>query len=103
NIALLKAAILQQCDPELEAPVKARIDVWDGILSVLDDSVIQVMDAAIKEADEERQAGQNKTLAASFTKMLGALRQHPLAAVADSNPFGKFGIRGPLESMLTSL
>jgi len=104
NIAALKAAILQQCDPELEAQVKARIDVWDGILTIVDDnSILPVIEQAIKEADEERQAAQNKVLGASFAKMLTALHQHPLASVADTNPFGKFAIRGPLESMLTNV
>lgn len=103
NVAALKAAILQQCDPELEAPVKAKIDAWDGIVAVLDDSVLTVIEEAIKEPDEERQAARNKTLAASFNKMLAALHQHPLISVADSNPFGKFAIRGPAESMLTNL
>jgi len=104
NIAALKAAILQQCDPELEAPVKTRINVWDGILAIVDDnSILPVIEQAIKEPDEERQAERNRTLAATFPKILAALRQHPLVSVADSNPFGKFAIRAPLESMLTSL
>jgi len=103
NIATLKAAILQQCDPELEAPVKAKIGAWDSILPILDDSVLTVIEEAIKEPDEDRQAERNKTLAASFTKMLAALHQHPLIPVADSNPFGKFAIRTPLESMLTTV
>ena len=103
NIAALKSAILTQCDPELEAPVKARINVWDGILTIMDDSIIPVIDEAIKEQDEDRQVERNKSLAASVTKMLTALRAHPLAPVADANPFGKFAIRGPLESVLTGL
>jgi hypothetical protein len=104
GIASLKSAILQQCDPELEAPVKAKIDVWDGILGVVDDSIlIPLIDAAIKETEPDRQAGQNQKLAATVAKVTAALQQHSLASVADSNPFGKFYIRAPLNLMLSRL
>lgn len=104
NIASLKAAILQQCDPEIEGLVKAKIDVWDGILSVVDDSfLIPLIDEAIKETEPERQTQHNQKLAGSVTKLASALQQHPLAAVADANPFGKFYISGPLNLMLNRL
>lgn len=103
HTAALQAAILKECDPELESAVKAKLDGWEGLVTVMDDSIILKIDKAIKEPDEERQAGHNLILVEAFTKTLAALRKHPFAPVADSNPFGKFFIRAPLESLLTKL
>jgi hypothetical protein len=104
GITALKAAILQQCDPELEAPVKAKIDVWDGILGVVDDKLlVPLIDAAMKETVIARQAEHNQKLAGLMTNLTAALQQHSLASVADANPFGNFSIRAPLDSMLSRL
>jgi hypothetical protein len=104
GIATLKAAILSQCDPELQAPVNGKINVWDGILGIVDDSVIiPTIDEAIKETDAGRQVEYKKQLAGIVAGLVSTLQQHSLASVADSNPFGKFHVRAPLNVMLSRL
>lgn len=103
NTAAFKAAILKACDPELESLVKATIDPWQGFDEVLDDGIIQKIDQAIKETDAEAQADHNARIAQALAKIRNDLNKHPFANVVDSNPFGKFFIRAPLEMMLTKL
>jgi hypothetical protein len=104
NIGVLKKSILDNCDPELEALVKPKINVWDGILGVVDDNLLLPMiEAAIKETEATRHPEHHQKLAASVAGINTALMQHPLAAVADENPFGKFYIRAPLTMMLGRL
>ena len=45
----------------------------------------------------------NKALVQLATRQLSDLRNHPLAAVADNNPFGTFTICSPVETVLTKI
>ena len=103
STAAFKAAVLKECDPEIEGVVKSRLDQWEGLVGLMDDSIIQKIDKAIKESDQEAQAEHTQHLAKAIAKLRDALHKHPFAAVADSNPFGKFSMRAPLELVLTRL
>jgi len=104
NIAKLKETILQHCDPEIETLIKAKIDVWDGILSIVDDShFIPLIEEAIKETEPAQHPEHHKKLAGSVVTITSNLEKHQLASVADANPFGKFYIHGPLNLMLGKL
>ncbi|EDY20657.1 hypothetical protein CfE428DRAFT_1854 [Chthoniobacter flavus Ellin428] len=104
SITTLKETILQHCDPEIETLVKARIDVWDGILGIVDDSLfIPLIEEAIKETEPANHPEHHKKLAGSVATITSNLEKHQLASVADANPFGKFYIHGPLHLMLGKL
>lgn len=103
GVFALKNAIFKECDKELEAAVKAKIDSLNGILTAMDDGIITKIEDAGREADAERQTERNNELAKFANHLLAALRKHPLASVADVNPFGSFTIRGPLETVLTKI
>jgi hypothetical protein len=97
----LKNAILKECDPELRKAVEAKLNELSGIFAMLDDSIVQKIEDAGREADEERQHERNEELAKLGNKMLTAFRGHRLANVVDKNPFGSFTIRAPIETFLT--
>ena len=103
GVFALKNAIFAACDPELKDLVKARIDQLNSILVVMDEAIIPKIQEAGSENDEERQAEKNKTLGQFAAKQLADLRNHPLAAVADNNPFGTFTICSPVEAVLTKI
>ena len=103
GVFTLKNAIFAACDPELKDLVKARIDNLNSILVVMDDAIIAKIQEAGSENDEERQAEKNQALAQLAAKQLAAMRNHPLAAVADNNPFGTFTICSPVEAVLTKI
>lgn len=103
GVFALKKAILAECDPELEAEVKAKIDTLNNLLTLMDDGIVVKIQEAGNEPDEERQAERNQSLVKFADNLLNALRTHPLAEVADRNPFGSFVIRAPLESVLTKI
>jgi hypothetical protein len=103
GVFALKNAIFKECDPELKDPVKAKIDSLNSILTVMDDGIIAKIEDAGREADAERQMERNQELAKFANTVLGALRKHPLAPVADSNPFGTFTICSPVETVLTRI
>jgi hypothetical protein len=99
----LKNAILQACDPELKDEVKAKINQVNSILAPLDDVIVKKIDEARSDSDEERRTGREKAIGKLATERLQTLRQHPLAGVADSNPFGNFTIRAPMEEFFTKI
>jgi len=103
GVFALKKAILAQCDAELETEVKAKIDSLNSVLTIMDDGIVVKIQEAGNEPDEERQAERNQALVKFAGNLLNALRTHPLAEVADNNPFGSFAIRAPLESVLTKI
>jgi hypothetical protein len=103
GVFALKNAIFKECDPELKDPVKAKIDSLNSILTVMDDGIMTKIEDAGREADPERQVERNQELAKFAGTLLDALRKHPLAAVADSNPFGTFTICSPVETVLTRI
>jgi hypothetical protein len=103
GVFALKNAIFAACDPELKDPVKARIDELNSILALMDDAIIAKIQDASSEADEERQVEKNKMLAQFAEKQMAALRSHPLAPVADNNPFGTFTICSPVQAVLTKI
>ena len=103
GVFALKKAIFAACDPELKDAVKAKIDQLNSILAVMDDAIIARIQEAASEGDEDRQAEKNKALVQLATKQQADLRNHPLAAVADNNPFGKFTICSPVETVLTKI
>lgn len=103
GVFALKNAIFKECDQELEKAVKAKIDELNGIITVMDDGIIAKIEDAGREADPERQVERNQELAKYANNVLAALRNHPLARVADSNPFGTFTIRVPVETALTKI
>jgi hypothetical protein len=99
----LKKAILEACDPELKDVVKAKIDGVNTILAPLDDVIVKKIDEARSDSDEERRTGREQAIGKLANERLQALRQHPLAGVADSNPFGNFNIRAPMEEFFTKI
>jgi hypothetical protein len=103
GVFALKNAIFAACDPELKDEVKAKVDQLNSILSVMDDAIIVKIQEASSEADEERQGEKNRALAQFAGKQLTALRSHPLAKVADANPFGNFTICRPVEDILNKI
>ncbi|HZR18332.1 MAG TPA: hypothetical protein VFE51_13650 [Verrucomicrobiae bacterium] len=103
GVFALKNAIFAACDPELKKEVQAIVDRLNSILSVMDDAIIVKIQEAGSETDEERQAEKNRALAQFAGKQLSALRSHPLAQVADSNPFGNFTICRPVEDVLNKI
>ena len=103
GIFALKKAILAECEPELEKEVKAKIDSLNSMLTIMDDGIVAKIQDAGNAADEERQAERNQALVKFADNLLKTLRAHPLAEVADHNPFGSFAIRAPLESVLTKI
>lgn len=103
GVFALKKAILAECDPELEKEVKAKIDNLNHLLTVMDDGIVVKIQEAGNEPDEERQTERNQALVKFADNLLNTLRTHPLADVADRNPFGSFVIRAPLESALTKI
>jgi hypothetical protein len=103
GVFALKNAIFAACDPELKEQVKAKIDQLNSILTVMDDAIIAKIQEAGSETDEERQAEKNRALAQFAGKQLAALRSHPMASVADANPFGNFTICRPVEEILNKI
>jgi hypothetical protein len=101
GVFALKNAIFAACDPELKDLVKARSDALNSILEPMDDAIIAKIQEAGSEADEERQAERNQALVKFANTMLAAVRNHPLAKVVESNPFGTFTIHTPVEAVLT--
>jgi hypothetical protein len=99
----LKKAILEACDPELKDLVKVKVNSVNSILAPLDDVIVKKIDEARSDSDDERRAGREKAIGKLATDRLQALRQHPLAGVADSNPFGNFTIRAPMEEFFTKI
>lgn len=99
----LKKAILEACDPELKDLVKVKVNSVNSILAPLDDVIVRKIDEARSDSDDERRAGREKAIGKLATERLQALRQHPLAGVADSNPFGNFTIRAPMEEFFTKI
>jgi hypothetical protein len=97
----LKNAIFKECDPELKKAVEARINELSTLFTVLDDSIVDKIEAAGRESDHERQVELNQALAKFAGNMLTSFRGHPLANVVDQNPFGTFTIRAPVENVLT--
>jgi hypothetical protein len=99
----LKKAILEACDPELKDLVKVKVNSVNSILAPLDDIIVKKIDEARSDSDDERRAGREKAIGKLATERLQALRQHPLAGVADNNPFGNFTIRAPMEEFFTKI
>src|SRR5205807_9398622 len=87
GVFALKNAILQECDPELLDPVKAKIDQLNSILNVMDDSIVSKIQEAGNEGDPERQLQRNQALAKFAGSVLANLRGDPLASAAENNPF----------------
>lgn len=100
GVLALKNAILSTCDPELENLVKAKVDQFDELLTPMDDAIITKIQEAGNEPDEERQAERNRVLVKFAQTMRDTLQKHPLAAVADQNPFGTFAVCSPVETVL---
>jgi hypothetical protein len=100
GVFALKNAIFAACDPEMKEPVKARIDSLNSVFGPMDDAIIAMIQAAGSEADAERQAERNREVVKFANTVLDALRKHPLAPVADVNPFGTFTICSPVETVL---
>lgn len=100
GVFALKNAIMSACDPELKELVKARIDQLNAVLVPMDDAIVSRIQEAGNEPDEERQAERNQVVVKFANTMLDNLRKHPLASVADNNPFGTFAICSPVEAVL---
>ncbi len=100
GVFALKNAIFKECDKELEKAVRAKIDQLNGIINAMDDGIITKIEDAGRELDPERQAERNQELAKFAGKVLLAVSNHPLAKVIDSNPFGNFTVRRPVEDVL---
>ncbi|MFO1513170.1 MAG: hypothetical protein U1F83_09710 [Verrucomicrobiota bacterium] len=99
----LKSAILSSCDPELKDIVKAKVNDLNSILAVLDDTILKKIEEARGDGDDERRAEREAAIGQLASTKLASLRQHPLAAVVDNNPFGTFTIRAPMEQFLSQI
>jgi hypothetical protein len=97
--AILAKAADEPFFKEVEAKSKKLLDY----LAPIDDAVANQLDAAGRCTDPEEQEEMNKRLRELIQKHLGSLRNHPLAGFVQTNPFGKFIVRQPLEVTLSAL
>jgi hypothetical protein len=72
-------------------------------LAPIDEAVGNQLEAAGRCTDPEEQDEMNKRVRELIQKQLASLRNHPLASFVQSNPFGKFIVRQPLEVTLSAL
>jgi hypothetical protein len=97
--AILAKAADEPFFKEVEAKSKRLLDY----LAPIDDAVANQLDAAGRCTDPEEQDEMNKRVREVIQKQLASLRNHPLASFVQSNPFGKFIVRQPLEVTLSAL
>jgi hypothetical protein len=100
---LQQAILAKSADEPFFKEVEAKSKKLFDYLAPIDDAVANQLDAAGRCTDPEEQDEMNKRVREVIQKQLASLRNHPLASFVQSNPFGKFIIRQPLEVTLSAL
>lgn len=100
---LQQAILAKAADEPFYKEVEAKSQKLFDYLTPIDDSLTNKLDEAGRCTDPETQIELNKKVRELIQKQLGAIRGHSLASFMESNPFGKFAVRQPLEVTLSAL
>jgi hypothetical protein len=100
---LQQAILAKAADEPFFKEVENKSKKLFEYLAPIDDAVGNQLEAAGRCTDPEEQDEMNKRVRELIQKQLASLRNHPLASFVQSNPFGKFIVRQPLEVTLSAL
>ena len=100
----LERTIAAACDGE---PVKdlvfKKLPQLHTLVLKLDARLSDALSAGAKATDPDKQLDLDKATRKLVGEYQGALRNHPLAAVVDDNPFGSFQVMQTLEAALAKI
>ena len=100
----LEKIIAAACDGE---PVKdlvfKKLPQLHTLVLKLDARLSDALSAGAKATDPDKQLDLDKATRKLVGEYQGALRNHPLAAVVDNNPFGSFQVMQTLEAALAKI
>jgi hypothetical protein len=100
---LQQAILAKAADEPFFKEVETKSKKLFEYLAPIDEAVGNQLEAAGRCTDPEEQDEMNKRVRELIQKQLASLRNHPLASFVQSNPFGKFIVRQPLEVTLSAL
>jgi hypothetical protein len=100
----LEKVIAAACEGE---PVKdlvfKKLPQLHTLVLKIDARLSDALSAGAKATDPDKQLDLDKETRKLVGEYRGALRDHPLAAVVDENPFGSFKVMQPLEAALARI